>query len=64
MNAVVFIIFILVLFGIYIFLRRREQKRMSQPFMGTIDNQRMIYPSNTVLNNPNVLIPPAYPDIS
>jgi hypothetical protein len=32
--------------------------------MGTIDNQRMIYPSNTVLNNPNVLIPPAYPDIS
>ena len=62
----------LIIFWIYVILRRRERNRMNQPIIGITNDQRMIYPSSTSLNylsntsvyNPYTVTPPAYQDIS
>lgn len=60
----IYIVFILILFGIYIFLLQRKQNRRPRPLVGEPNNQTVIYPSNTFINNPNDFKPPSYQDIS
>jgi hypothetical protein len=61
---VIFIAFILVVFGIYTMLLRREQNRRARPLVGITNDQTMAYPSNAFMNSPNTFKPPRYQDIS